>query len=421
MISFEEAIRQIRHIASAKPDLEVEILPLSETQGRVLAQDLVSAENTPPFDNSAMDGFALCAENTLLASAEKPLRLPVRGITAAGDSPVDKAATDGAWEIMTGAALPPGFDAIVRIEDVVVERNSDRQALFIELRQPVKIKTYVRAAGEDFKVGSDIVKKGQRLGPQHILALASLGFAQIPVFRKIRVAHISTGRELVPCDQTPQPGQIRNSTGPFFRAALQALGVDLIFSETIPDDADQFRETVKNILSEKVDCILTTGAVSMGQFDFVAEEIQKLQAKVYFHKVAIQPGKPLLFAEFPSGTVLFGVPGNPVSGVVSLRFFIENYLRGLSRQAFEQPLRARLAADASKAEALRQFAKAQLVMSDEGSQIRVLPGQMSFMVKPLLQANAWAVLPEGRALTRAGEWVDIYPLYANFLNGDGSL
>jgi molybdopterin molybdotransferase len=416
MISYGEALSLIRATAAEAGCQHDEAVPLLVACGRVCSSPIVSGELMPPFSNSAMDGFAVQASAVKGASRERPLRVAVKGMIAAGDTPVACIDRTVAWEIMTGAPMPVGFDAVVRIEDVRVERDAHGAALFVELLQPLLAKENVRDAGEDFNVGSPVVQPAMVIQPEHILALASLGVDQVRVFKKPRVAVVSTGRELVSHSAGKlAPGQIRNSTAPFLLSALAGLGADVEFCGTIADEPREFIRTMERLIASAPDIIITTGAVSMGKYDFVPTALGDLGAEVLFHKVSIRPGKPILFAKFKGRTrmpVVFGVPGNAVSTVVGLRFFVEPYLRALVGMAEEHPLRARLAYDVKKPEGLRCFFKARLEIDERsGAMVKVLPGQASFMVRPLLESTAWAVLPEAGRVLRQGEWIDVVPLY----------
>jgi len=410
MLEYGDALATIRKIAREVGVLAKEPVALLEAVGRVAAESISSPVNVPPFHNSSMDGFAVRSE---VASGTGPMRFKVFGSLSAGDVPPESSAPDGAWEIMTGAPFPPGFDACVKVEDTLVFRNERGEPIEIEIQGPVPPKQNWRGAGEDFSVGAPVLAAGQVVTTEHVLALASLGVAHVAVTRRPRVALLSTGRELAEPGAEPAPGQIRNSTGPYLLAALGALGVEVTALGAVPDDVPEFERTIQNAIAERYDLILTTGAVSMGKHDFVTDSVQRLGAQISFHKVAIRPGKPLLFGRFAEGPVFFGLPGNPVSGVVGLRFFVEPFLRERMGLAPERPLRGKLAARVAKPANLRCFFKARATTAADGLRVEILPGQLSFQVSPLLQATAWAVLPEGTAELETGAEIDLYPMHAS--------
>ena len=405
MRTYLEAVGLIERAAGARSEIEIENVKLEASAGRILARDLVGQELIPPFDNSAMDGFAVRSAQTKGLTLDKLAEFNILGRILAGDAPRTDDPPEGnvAWEIMTGAPFPAGFDACVRVEDTRVEGAR------LTLSSEVAARANRRLAGEDFVPGTLVAARGTRLFPEHILALASLGFAEVPVYRRLRVGLISTGAELVPVTSTPAPGQIRNSTASYLLAVLARPSLEVTHLGTIADDPAQFRALLPELSA--YDLVLTTGAVSMGSADFVTHEIAAYpDAEILFHKAAIRPGKPILFASIQGGPDIFGLPGNPVSGVVGVRFFVEAYLRQRLGYPREMLRSAILAAAVKKPPGLRCFYKASIESLAGTTKIRVLPGQMSFMVKPLLESTAWAILPEDRDGLEAGEVIEYLPL-----------
>ena len=405
MTRYEEALAVI--LAEARPGTG-ESVPIESACGRVAAETLAAGEPLPPFDNSAMDGFAVRASETL-----GPLvRLRVLGAVAAGDAPPAHCAEIGcAWEIMTGAPVPQGFDAVIKVEETM--RDGER---VIPARE-VRAGEHLRCAGEDFAPGSPVLRRGTRIFPEHLMALAALGIQSVPVCERPRVAVLSTGDELVEGGEALAPGRIRNSTGIYLEAELRSLGADPWRRVTVPDDPSRFVSAVRAALDDGAHTLISTGAVSMGRHDFVTEALGELGAEVLFHRVAIRPGKPLLFARLPrrSGppAAFFGIPGNPVSTAVGLRFFVEPYLRACMGTEREVGWILPLERDAVKPEGLRCFFKSVLVSGEAGMlAVRVLPGQESFRVAPLLCADSWAVLPEEGARVAAGTRVRVFPIHA---------
>jgi molybdopterin molybdotransferase len=398
MIPYAQALRLLAEALGPQPALPEETVALAQACGRVSARRILGAEALPPFDNSAMDGYAVKAAET----ADAPLRLAVKGSVFAGDAPLTEI-SQGAYEITTGGPLPPGCDAVVPIEQVTL-MNSGRA---IEVQEPAHPGDYVRPRGRDFQAGAPILEAGTPLEPRHILALAALGVDEVQVRRRPRLALIATGKELAKPGRKPGPGQIRNSTSAYIQAALPGAGAELLMSLSVGDDPAAFKAAMSRALGAKPDIVLTTGAVSMGRHDFVAAAVGELGAKTLYHKTAIRPGKPGLVALFPDGGPLFfGLPGNPLSTVVGLRFFVLPVLRRLLGLPEETPRRCALAADAAKPAGLRCFYKA----FEEKGKVRALLEQASFQIRPLLDANCWLVLPEEGDLAQEGLSVDIYPL-----------
>ncbi|MCB9254157.1 MAG: molybdopterin molybdotransferase MoeA [Bdellovibrionaceae bacterium] len=401
MILFPDAIHQIISTASPVPEEQV---AYERSLGRVLSSKILSPEALPPFTNSAMDGFAVSSRH--IASQSGPFRMRVNGIIAAGDAVREHCETgpNECWEIMTGAVVPPDCDAVIKVEETTREGDT------IQFSRLVRAGENIRKAGEDFQMGKEVSDGGTRVYPEHLMSFAALGINSVSVYRKPTVAVVSTGAELT-SDAGPGTGKIRNSTAPYLLSELNALGVDARFLGVIADDPKAFLSLMETELGRNVDVILSTGAVSMGRYDFVAPALRDLGAEILFHKVAIRPGKPLLFAKLGK-TAFFGVPGNPVSTAVGLRFFVEPYLRSLQGLSPERPYRAVLENDTKKPLGLRCFFKAEVSHTQTLRTVKILRGQESFRVAPCLASNCWAVLPEDGDSVVNGSEIDIYPLHS---------
>jgi len=399
---------------SRAPHLGVERMPAEGAAGRVSSEDVLSAHAVPGFDNSAMDGFAV-------RSHDCPARLKVRGVVVAGDSSqTHPVPMDGAcFEIMTGAPIPVGYDAVVKVEDVR-RLETPSGAAEIEVRDPVPAGQHIRRAGLDFGRQSLVLARGERIAPEHVMALASVGVTEVSVRRLPRVAVISTGGEIVSAGTASLlPGQVRNSTTPYLLSALAQYGVSVLSAMSCGDDPSQFLRALAAALELKPDLILTTGGVSKGKYDFIPEVVKALGAKQLFHEVAMRPGKPGFFASFSGGPALFGMPGNPVSTAVALRFFVWPWIEALLDLPEEPAVWAELDADAAKPPELQCFYKATFSQGAgevDGPKVSLHAGQPSFMVRPILESNAWAVLPETQtpvAKLAAGVKVRVFPLHPN--------
>lgn len=275
--------------------------------GRVLVAPVTSGRALPPWDNSAMDGFAVRA-------AALPATLPVAGTIAAGDAP-DVALPPGAvLRIMTGAPVPRGADAVVMREDV---DDRGTEAVFGE---PAEVGQHIRRAGEDVAVGATVVEGGVRLGPGEIGILAAIGCARIEVARRPRVAILSTGDELVDVDVRPAPGQIVNSNAYALAAQIRQAGGEPVHRGVAPDRREAIVTAVRAALAG-ADALVTCGGVSVGDYDFVKEAMDEVGVGLDFWKVAMKPGKPLAFGVTPEGKPVFGLPGNPVSSMVVFELF----------------------------------------------------------------------------------------------------
>lgn len=402
MISYDEAIAIIH---SADP-LETSTLPAQEACGYVLAERIESTVQVPPFANSAMDGFAVRAQNIADATENSPIFLPIAGSTVAGDLP--SFGKRGAWEIMTGAPVPEGYDAVVKVEDVLVDKGQ------ITFSAPTNKGNNIRLAGEDFTEGDEIANQGTVLSPYHVMALASIGQKDVCVYRKANITVFSSGKELIENEGASlKPGQIRNSNGPYLMTALQQMGYAPHYGGMVADEPGQFENRLEAALPG-ADVIISTGAVSAGKHDFIPTSLQALGAEILFHKVAIRPGKPILYAQFPDGTHFFGLPGNPISAAVGLRFFAIPLLNRLQGMQPEDPITARLLMPAPEKKGLRFFLKAHIAVTTGGKfQLHILDGQESFKISPMLKANSWAILAEDFNGTELGEAVAVYPLLPN--------
>lgn len=395
-LPYEHALRIVLDASSRLP---AEDCPINACLGRVLASPILSHVDLPPFDNSAMDGFALRGDSAVAAGTE----LPIEGEQAAGDG-ITRART-GAWEIMTGARVPDGLDRIIPVEQT--ERVSSGR---VRLLADVAPGQNVRTAGSDVARGEKVLDAGTLLQPQHLMLLAALGIAKVPVSERSRVAVINTGRELVDDpEQLLTSGQIRNSNGPFLAVRLPLAGAEVVHTETVGDDAAAFEAALRRALNAGAKSIVTSGAVSMGRYDFVPQALERLGAHTLFHKVAIRPGKPLLFAKLPGDVLLFGLPGNPIAVAVGLRFFVEPALRVMLGLPPETPYRVPLSKPYSKKPRLRFHLKSRLHIDAHGRlAVEVLEGQESYRIRPLSDANAWAVVPADVDALPAGALVDVH-------------
>lgn len=407
MIAFDEARRLV---IAASSKIAVETVPISAGFGRILADAIYSTENLPGFDNSAMDGFALCGRGITIASGQE---FSVTGALAAGEAALNIA--DGACEIMTGAPVPNGFDTVVPVENIkVLERDETHRPLRIQLLCDVLPQAHIRRSGEDVANGEMILQAGDCIGATERMLLSGLGVAEIDVQKQPRVALITTGRELVDDPHlTLQPGQIRNSNGPFLSDRIRQCGADLCHHQTVADDSDEFLQALQRSLAAKADIVISTGAVSMGRYDFIPDALRSIGANIVFHKVAMRPGKPLLFAILPNGALYFGLPGNPISSAVGFRFFVQLALNTMLGIKPEQAIQLPLSHAATKKAGFTLLQKARVDVQMNGQlQVSLLKGQESFRIQPLLHSNAWALLPESASAITAKESIEVYGLHA---------
>lgn len=405
LLDVAEAQARIRARIAPLPH---ECVPLARAEGRVLAVAVDSAIDLPPFDNSAMDGYALAWRDGIAAGRE----LDVHAEQAAGEG--RSRLIDGrAIAIMTGARMPDGADLVVPVEDVVVlARNDHDRPCRIRIERPPQRGQHVRRAGEDIARGTRAVDAGTRLDAAACMLLRGVGIAEVDVARVPRVALFSTGRELVDMPgHALAPGQIHDTNRPWLESRLVAAGAQVAVAATLPDDPDVFVDAVRRSLDDGVDLVISTGAVSKGRYDFVPHALATLGADIVFHGLAMRPGKPLLFAILPGGVPFFGLPGNPVSSAVGARFFVECALRAMLGMRPERTWRLPLAAPVAKKRSFHLYQKAELRLDDDGRvAVALLQGQESFRTRPLLRTRAWAGLPADADTLPAGHLVDVHPL-----------
>ncbi|MGA2654969.1 MAG: molybdopterin molybdotransferase MoeA [Gammaproteobacteria bacterium] len=391
MITYPEALNLL---LADVPLAKTETVNLEHSLARTCAKSIFSTEAMPSFANSAMDGFAVQTKAVADCSAEKPVYLNVIATIAAGDaiSHTPSCAFD-TCEIMTGAIVPNGFDAVIPIEAIkIIDSNR------IEINQIMKPGQNIRYPGEDFQINDLVLSKGQTIEPKHIMILASLGITEIEVYKPIKVVILSTGNELVSIDEKQlKLGQIRHSNGIYAEHLIKSLGYDATFIGCFADDFDLVKSEISKIVNSenKPDVIITTGAVSAGKWDFIPNLLRELHAEILFHKVAIRPGKPILAAKLSHDIYFLGLPGNPVSTAVGLRFFAIPLLGKLSNKPCDKIISAKLKSSIQKKHDLHTFYKAYFEINSEGEcTVDILSGQESFKMQPLLAANCWAILQE---------------------------
>lgn len=409
MISYEDAKNIVIKAGQAR-GCKTETLAVQELVGRVCAKDIKAPINIQPFDNSAMDGFAV----RLGDLEENGGALKKAGLIAAGDGVLEEAVEAGTCvEIMTGAPTPPGAEAVVPVELVEIDGDD------VRFQARPKMGANIRRAGEDFQKGMEVLSAGQSIHPQHIMPLAALGIDKVEVFKKPRAVFLATGDELVDdLSQDLKPGQIYNSNRPYGVAALEVMGIECLIAPSVPDDPDQFETLLNDLVLQDIDFIISSGAVSAGKFDFVRQGLEQAGADILFHKVKIKPGKPNLFARLPNGTLYFGLPGNPVATTAGLRFFVQPCMRAMMGMTEEKPISAKAMTPFKKREGLRMFLKARAESWEDGLlTVDLLDGQESFRVSPFLNMNCWAVAKDEVREIKAGDLIDLYPLYphAGFL------
>lgn len=396
MISVEEALQRILDEIHQLPPTRV---PLTETMNLVLAEDVIAREDMPPFTNSAMDGFALRSQDSQ-PQAGQPARLRVTGSVAAGYVAEHAVEEGTAMRIMTGAPLPPGADAVIQIE---LTRYDGPESTWVEVLQPVAPGNNVRPAGEDMRRGQMILQRGTVIGPWEIGVLATLGQATVPVTRRPRVAILGTGDEVVEVDQPLTPGKIRNSNSYLLAAAVQQAGGQPLRLGVARDTVASLREKFSQAMD--ADLIITSGGVSVGDFDLV-KDIMAEQGEMHFWRINMRPGKPVAFGHI--GPVpLLGLPGNPVSTAVTFELFGRPLLRKmLGHTTLQRPqVPVVVEEDLTERATRRHYVRAHITWREGRFIARITGNQGSHIMTSLIGANALLIIPEGGAEIKAGEIV----------------
>ena len=385
LLSIEDAQRLI--LARIQP-LEPERVPLGDAAGRVLAEAAASRVDLPPFDSSAMDGFALRAADT-------PGRLPVVARIAAG-RPAERALRAGeAMAIATGGEVPRGADAVSPIETVVHKDNT------IEIGAPVEAGASVRPRGGDVRLGEAVVDRGTRLGPAQLGALAAAGIPEVAVARRPAAAVLSTGTELRSPGEPLGPGQIYESNSVLLEAQLRSAGADVARLDSVEDEAAAHQVALEAGLER--DVLVTSGGVSVGAHDLVRSIGAKLGVEELLWGVAMKPGKPLWFG-VRGQTIVFGLPGNPVSSLVCFELFVRPAILALQGATDPMPRfePARLS-KAARANASRtELVRARSRITAGVIEVEILSGQESHMIARAAGADALVLLPAGAGELAAG-------------------
>ena len=404
----EQARREI--LASIEP-LEPEEAPLLEALWRTLAEDILSGENIPPFDNSAMDGYAVRAADVAGAEPDHPVVLPVQADLPAGAAPSEPLRPQAAIRIMTGAPVPPGADAVVPFEQTDEGlAGAPRATGRVRVMRAVRPGDNVRRAGEDVRRGEAVLQRGTLLRPQEIGLLASLGRPRVAVRRRPRVAVLATGDELIDIDQPLAPGKIRNSNG--YSNAAQVLkygGIPLLLP-IARDTVAEVTQRVEQGIAEGADLFLTSGGVSVGDYDLVKRVLHDL-GHVDFWQVRMQPGKPMAFGHL-RGVPLLGLPGNPVSAMVVFEQFARPaILKMQGRRHLRKPEIEATLLDEAKSYADRvRFLRAIVTQDVAGQWTARLTGpQGSGILSSMVRANGLAIIPKqpGRVAAGTHVWVQM--------------
>jgi molybdopterin molybdotransferase len=405
VLSVESALELI--LSDVQPRLPVS-LPLDETFGLTLACDIISDADSPPFDKSQMDGFAIRAADVATA----PVTLKVLETVTAGQTPRHPVSAGAATRIMTGAPLPAEADAVVPIERCTFSEG----AVEVTIHDPARSGAFVVRQGASMTKGETVLSAGTRLTPPAIGLLAELGQARVNVFPRPLVGILATGDELVAIDQQPGPGQIRNSNQSMLLAQLTAAGTDVRPLGIARDD----REDLDAKIAAGLDCdiLCLSGGVSAGTLDLVPQALQTAGVREVFHKVNVKPGKPIWFGRLdPDRSIdgrarwIFGLPGNPVSSMVCCELFVRPAVRRLMgiSPAEPQSITARLEIEHTTRGDRPTYCPARLHWTAQGPTVRPVDWQGSFDLRSTAQADAMILFPPGTQTYAAGEQVMVFP------------
>jgi molybdopterin molybdotransferase len=410
LLSYEEAAALVRSHAQA---LQHEFAPpiervtLDHAAGRVLAQPLIADRDQPPFPRATRDGFACRAQE-----ASQHIALAIAGCSRAGDPPAGQLPPNSAWEIMTGAPVPEGANAVMMIEHVHVDSGT------VQLLPPRTLNSgeNIVPRGAEAHSGDSLLTPGTLISAAQIALAATCGLVELQVFARPRVAILCTGDEIIPAHATPSPGQIRNSNGPMLAALAAAAGADPWLLPPAADNAEALEAAIVQALA--ADLLIVTGGVSAGKFDLVEPALQRFGAVFHFTGVRVQPGKPTVFGEIPSSAGVrnrrlpfLGLPGNPISSAATFLLFAAPIVAALAGRHDTLPrfATARLQSDARHAPGLTRFLPASCTFGagSEWPKVAPIPWQGSGDIAAFARSNCFLVLPEGQEYFAAGAEVRI--------------
>lgn len=389
MIALDEALETTLSRAWALPE---ETVPLQTAVGRFLAQHLRALNESPRFDNSSVDGYAIRAADTEGASPEVPRVLRLLGTAAAGNPWTGKLPAGFAVKMMTGAPVPAGADAIVMLEDT---RAEDADTVIL---RPARVGDHVRRQGEEFHTGELLLHAGTLVTPPVVSLLASLGLSCVTVRRRPRVAVITTGTEIVAAGEKLGPGQIYDANREGVLAALRSLGIQPVLIDRCPDDLETLRGQLREAF-QNAEVVITTGGVSVGDFDHVCEAAFSMGLQPVFWKVALKPGKPTFFGTFPrtegADGLFFGLSGNPVGALLSFQQLVRPVLErmmGASRTR-ELRLSARLTASLTKPAGRLELVRGRLCSKGGVWEVEPISARGSHMIVGLARADCVLHVP----------------------------
>lgn len=395
MINYLDALRIVNDEAEKIfPDTEeVDIL---QSLNRVIAEDVLSDVDLPPFDNSAMDGFAVkfseCDEWKII------------GEISAGNFKSLELTNDEAALITTGGRVPSSADSVIPIEDVIVSENK------IRLRDDIKVKKgmNVRLRGSDLKKDELVIRKYSKINSQNIAALATCGKLKVKVFSKLKLAVLATGDELVPINQIPSGDKIRVSNPYAIYAAAEEIGQSARMLGFVNDDREKIKDIIEQKLKNDCDILITTGGVSVGKYDFLPEIFKELNVKIKFWKVNIKPGKPIIFGVYDGDgkrKLIFGLPGNPVSSLVNFHLFVKPAVEQILNRKSPDYIVAKISNQIKKNDNKRHFLRGKIFYDENQRRVKTFSSQSSGNMVEMSAANCLVEIHEEQTNLEIGETV----------------
>ena len=409
MISYKKAISLINKNSI---NLTSEKISIEKALSRISAKDILSPSKYPSFNNSAFDGFALASKETKGLNLKRNKKFKILKTIAAGDNPkIVKYKKYSTAEIMTGALLPKQFDTILPVEKAKYF-PSKKKPTHIILDKNLKKFEYVRFAGEDYKAGNLVVKKGEKIEANHLIAFAALGIKDILVKKIPKIIFFGTGNEIIDYRKKNIPvWKTRNSNNLYFSAFGRDINLQVIDGGIIKDKQPyKLKKSLQKIMKSDIDLFVTSGAISAGKFDFIPKFIKQFGFKNKFKGAKIKPGRPIMLSKFKN-KLFFGLPGNPISMVVGFRFFIYPLIRNMLGMNKEKTFKAKLLNKYSKRRDFTHFLRCSLKVTKKGScELKILKGQQSNKLKALTEANCWGIFESGKTKFKAGDLVECLPL-----------
>jgi len=405
MLKVEEALNKI--LSHVEP-LGAEKVSILESLGRIISENINAPRDIPPLDNSAMDGYALRSEDILKASLENRVRLEVLEDLPAGFISKKVIQRGQAIRIMTGAPVPGGADAVIPVED------TERGDGFTLVLNPVSPGENIRKAGEDVRKGDQVISAGDLVRPAEIGMMASVGRSFVSVYQRPLIAILCTGEELVDVDGVLEEGKIISSNSYTLAAQVKDCGAIPLQLGIAKDQKEDIEKKLQQGL--RADVIISSAGISVGDYDFVKDVLKNLGMEMVFWKVAMQPGRPLAFGTI-RGKPVFGLPGNPVSSMVSFEQFVRPSLLKMMghHQLFRPVIEAILKEEIRKKAGRRQFIRASVSLKENQYVVTTTGEQGSGILKSMVKANGLIVIPEDLEIVRAGEKVKVQLLNSSEL------